>query len=53
MEAIYDDVPKAIGFQAFAPAAAARGSSFSARRRALRAGPEPSPPDGNSEAELY
>ena len=28
MEAIYDDVQKPVGFQAFAPGAAARGSSF-------------------------
>ena len=53
MEAIYDDVPKAVGLQVFAPAVAARGSSFSARRRALRTGAEPPQPKGSSEAELY
>jgi len=53
MEAIYDDVPKAVGSQAFAPADAARGSPFSARRRAIRTGAEPAQRDGNSETELY
>lgn len=53
MEAIYNDMPRAVGLQVFAPAAAARGSSFSARRRALRAGAEPPQPEGSSEVELY
>lgn len=33
MEAIYDDIPKGIGFGAFAPLHAARGNMFSARTR--------------------
>jgi hypothetical protein len=53
MEAIYNDVPKAIALQVFAPAMAARGSSFSANRRAHRTGTELSQPEGTSEAELY
>lgn len=53
MEAIYSDMPNAVGFQAFAPAVVARGSMFSARRRAHRAGAEPAPPQGNAETELY
>lgn len=53
MEAIYDDVHKPVGMQVFAPAVPARGSSFSARRRAARAGTEAPPPAGSSEAELY
>lgn len=53
MEAIYDDVQKPVGFQAFAPGAAARGSSFSARRRLGRKGDVPRQPDGVSETELY
>ena len=53
MEAIYDDVPKPLGFQAFAPVVAARGSSFSARRRLRRTGAELQQPEGNSEAQLY
>ena len=38
MEAVYDDVPTPIGFQRFAPGVDARGSMFSSRRRAGRAG---------------
>jgi hypothetical protein len=53
MEAIYDDVVKPVGFQAFAPAIAARGASFSARRRLGRNGDVPKQPDGMSETELY
>ena len=53
MEAIYDDIPKPLGFQAFAPVVGARGSSFSARRRVRRNGTEPHQPEGYSEAELY
>jgi hypothetical protein len=34
MEAIYDDVPKPVGFMQFAPARSARGAMFSARKRA-------------------
>ena len=33
MEAIYDDVPKPIGFMAFAPIVAARGPMFGAAAR--------------------
>jgi hypothetical protein len=50
MEAIYDDVPDAIGFMRFAPARAARGNMFGAAQRASRG-------DGGdpvvSEKELY
>jgi len=53
MEAVYDDLPRPIGFQAFAPTVAARGSAFSARRRLRREGAEAPPPEGRSEAELY
>jgi Monooxygenase af470-like len=53
MEAIYDDVVKPVGFRAFAPTIAARGASFSARRRLGREGDAPKPPDGLSETELY
>src|SRR3954467_8194243 len=38
MEAIYDDMVKATGFLAFAPASPARGAMFSARGRAARPG---------------
>jgi fumigallin biosynthesis monooxygenase-like protein len=38
MEAVYDDMVKATGFLAFAPARPARGAMFSARGRALRPG---------------
>lgn len=44
MEAIYDDVGKAVGVARFAPVTPARGAHFSARRRAGAAestGPEP------------
>ena len=53
MEAIYDDIGKPIGFQAYAPGEAARGSSFSARRRLRHAGAEPQPPEGYAEADIY
>jgi Domain of unknown function (DUF4188) len=36
MEAIYDDVPKPIGFMCFAPVVAARGAMFGAAHRAAR-----------------
>jgi Domain of unknown function (DUF4188) len=39
VEAIYDDLAAPIGFARVAPAQAARGAMFSARRRAARAGP--------------
>ncbi|MEJ2629936.1 MAG: DUF4188 domain-containing protein [Acidihalobacter sp.] len=45
MEAVYDDVPRDIGFLRFAPPHAARGSRFHARGRAQRPGtPETSAP---------
>lgn len=43
MEAVYDDMVKDIGFLRFAPIQAARGSMFSARARARRAGDETRP----------
>jgi hypothetical protein len=50
MEAIYDDVPGAVGFMRFAPAQAARGTMFGAAHRVARG-------DGGdsvvSEDELY
>ena len=54
MEAIYDDVnPPPVGFQAFAPARAARGPMFSARTRLHVAGETPSPPADVAEQDLY
>jgi hypothetical protein len=53
MEAIYDDVPRPIGFSAFAPASEARGGLFSAGRRLERKGDPPPPPKGMSEPEIY
>jgi hypothetical protein len=50
MEAIYDDVPGAIGFMRFAPAQTARGTMFGAAHRVARGnGGEPVV----SEKELY
>jgi len=47
MEAVYDDMVKATGFLAFAPAAPARGAMFSARGRAAIPGsPVAEPPIG-------
>ena len=43
MEAIYDDVPKPIGFAAFAPVDVARGPMFSARTRLKAEGAETKP----------
>src|SRR5207248_7704889 len=40
MEAIYDDVPKPIGFARFAPVVPARGPMFSAAHRATQGKPE-------------
>jgi hypothetical protein len=51
MEAIYDDVPKAVGMLAFAPVKPARGPMFSARTRAARAGE--APPAAIAEKDLY
>jgi hypothetical protein len=42
-EAIYDDMPKAIGMMKFAPLKPARGGIFSARQRLSREGSESSP----------
>ena len=52
MEAIYDDMPKPIGFSAFAPVSAARGPMFSARTRAHVGGPE-TKPTVIAETDLY
>jgi hypothetical protein len=41
MEAVYDDVPVALGFARFAPVRPARGPMFSARSRAGRSGEAP------------
>jgi hypothetical protein len=43
IEAVYDDMPAPLGLLAFAPAKAARGTMFSARRRADLAGAELAP----------
>lgn len=51
VEAIYDDLDKPIGLTAFAPTRHARGTLFSARRRAGREEPVPEPVIG--ELELY
>ncbi len=53
MEAVYDDVTRPVGFQAFAPSVAARGSMFSARKRLQVAGETPAQPDGVAEKEIY
>ena len=50
MEAIYDDIPKPIGFAGFAPVQAARGTMFSASHRAGQPG---SAAPVTSESELY
>jgi hypothetical protein len=50
MEAIYDDVPKPVGFMRFAPVQPARGPMFGAANRAAK------PHDAKpvfSEEELY
>ena len=52
MEAIYDDVPKPIGFLRFAPMAPARGPMFAAARRAGRSAGDPGAPV-ISEVDLY
>lgn len=52
MEAIYDDMPKATGFGAFAPLHQARGPMFSARTR-LRAQGSDTKPAPISEVDLY
>jgi hypothetical protein len=53
MEAIYDDMPRPIGFSAFAPVSEACGGLFSARRRLRLKGDSPPPPQGMSETEIY
>ena len=53
MEAIYDDVPRVIGFAAFAPLSEARAALFSARRRLELRGHTPPQPEGVSEPEMY
>src|SRR5262249_18142244 len=50
MEAIYDDLPKPIGFMRFAPIVPARGGMFGA---ASRGGQSPSGPAVIEERELY
>ncbi len=52
IEAIYDDMSSPIGMMKFAPLSAARGSSFSARRRLRREGAE-TPGAPAPESELY
>jgi len=52
MEAIYDTMPKPLGFSAFAPVEPARGRLFSARSRADVKGAETEAP-ALSEEELY
>jgi hypothetical protein len=52
IEAIYDDISVPFGLSAFAPVVAARGSSFSARRRLDRGGDAPPQPEGMTESEL-
>lgn len=53
MEAIYDDVTKPVGFQAFTPSSIARGPTFSARHRLGKRGDTPTQPDGVAEKEMY
>jgi hypothetical protein len=50
MEAIYDDIPKPIGFMRFAPVKPARGPMFGAAARAGKAHAEPS---AVPESDLY
>ncbi|MDQ6841918.1 MAG: DUF4188 domain-containing protein [Actinomycetota bacterium] len=52
MEAIYDELPKSLGFGAFAPVTPARGRMFSARHRAGREG-DPTSDPLIAEADLY
>ncbi|MFY9643118.1 MAG: DUF4188 domain-containing protein [Rhodomicrobium sp.] len=53
MEAIYDDVTKPLGFQAFARSERARGPMFAARNRLGVQGAAPAQPEGASEADMY
>jgi hypothetical protein len=52
MEAVYDDLNRTLGFQAFAPSVPARGSMFSARCRLRRGGETPAQPEGIAEADI-
>jgi len=52
MEAVYDTMPKPLGFAAFAPVVPSRGPMFSARGRASVEG-EPSLPSAVGEEDLY
>ena len=53
MEAIYDDIKKPVGIQAFAPAGPARGLVFSSRRRLGIDGDVPTQPEGTREQDIY
>jgi hypothetical protein len=53
MEAVYDDMNKALGFRAFAPPLPARGSMVSARSRLGLAGQTPAQPEGVTETDIY
>jgi len=52
MEAVYDDVQKPLGFQAFAPLMSAHGPVFSARRRLGISGEVPIQPEGVTERDV-
>jgi hypothetical protein len=52
MEAVYDDIEKQIGFQAFAPVIPARGAMFSSRQRLGKAGEPPPQPEGMTEKDI-
>jgi len=49
-EAIYNDMPRPIGLQGFAPEAVTRGPMFGAPKRAGRAGESVGPPPGRGVA---
>jgi hypothetical protein len=54
MESVFVDLPNDLGFKAFAPVKDAKGSMFSARKRASSlSGEAPEQPKGTSETELY
>jgi hypothetical protein len=53
MEAIYDDIPKPIGFGVFAPIDAARGPMSSARTHLVEGGRETKPPALPGERSLF
>jgi hypothetical protein len=53
IEAIYDDLPKPVGLQAFAENIPCRGAMFSSRQRAGRPGETPVQPEGVAGADLY